>query len=81
MRESKQIITILKISTESSVCFNAFFTHILTSQTIQYDLYIFSMQLGYLFGEADLVLTDIKNKLYQDIQQFDEVREFFFRDV
>ncbi len=42
---------------------------------------MFSMQLGFLFGDADVILTDMKNKLYADSQQFDEVREFYFRDV
>jgi hypothetical protein len=53
----------------------------MTAQTISFDLYMFVMQIGFLFGDYQILLIEMKKRLEQDINQLANFEDFFIRDV
>jgi hypothetical protein len=67
MRKGSLFILIVKISPEGIQNFTGYFTYIMTSQTISFDLYMLGMQIGFLFGDSQILLIEMKKRLELDV--------------
>ncbi|CAD8113470.1 unnamed protein product [Paramecium sonneborni] len=70
-----------KISKESILSYNGYYSHILTAQTVSFDSYMFSIQLSLLFGRPEALLGEISLRMKNDFQNFDKYQDFLTRDI
>ncbi|CAD8117327.1 unnamed protein product [Paramecium sonneborni] len=70
-----------KISKESVMSYNGYYSHILTAQTASFDSYMFSIQLSLLFGRPEALLGEISVRMKNDFQNFEKYQDFLTRDI
>ncbi|CAD8190674.1 unnamed protein product [Paramecium pentaurelia] len=70
-----------KISKESIMSYNGYYSHILTAQTVSFDSYMFSIQLSLLFGKPETLLGEINTRMKNDFTNFERYEDFLTRDI
>ncbi|CAK58034.1 unnamed protein product (macronuclear) [Paramecium tetraurelia] len=70
-----------KISKESILSYNGYYSHILTAQTVSFDSYMFSIQLSLLFGRPETLIGEISNRMKNDFTNFERYEDFLTRDI
>ncbi|CAD8169475.1 unnamed protein product [Paramecium pentaurelia] len=70
-----------KISKESILSYNGYYSHILTAQTVSFDSYMFSVQLSLLFGRPEALLNEISARMKNDFTNFERYEDFLTRDI
>ncbi|CAD8097225.1 unnamed protein product [Paramecium primaurelia] len=70
-----------KISKESIMSYNGYYSHILTAQTVSFDSYMFSIQLSLLFGKPETLLSEINTRMKNDFTNFERYEDFLTRDI
>ncbi|CAD8199684.1 unnamed protein product [Paramecium octaurelia] len=70
-----------KVSKESIMSYNGYYSHILTAQTVSFDSYMFSIQLSLLFGRPEALLGEISARMKNDFTNFERYEDFLTRDI